>query len=176
MFNRANFFRNTFAIFERKDPITTEKTHYVSKHGSKYIFAKNGVFRYSNHWGRVGNCRWRLEGIDYKQQTNFWGYCSWNLFFENKEEQAVFFIEQLIDGTYNYNHKGNASKEIVNFRNAKETAKAIQKLKEINATTQWAKHLPYDTIDVLRSFFNNKLLSTSLSFAEIQKEYLKDFS
>ena len=171
--NRNNFFRNTFAIFNKVEAFSLpENANYSSKHGSKYFFTKEGVYRYSNHWGRVGNCRWRLEGLDYQQQTNFWGFARWTDFFPNDEMAAVFFIESIANGEYLFNHKGNASENQVYFRTAKETAKVIQKLKEMNESEQWAKYLPHEDYDVLKQFFINELISTNKTFLQIQREYL----
>src|SRR5690554_1176140 len=86
MYNRFNFYKNTFAVFTKTvQPENFVKPHYISKYGSRYFFTEEGVYRYSNHWGRVGNCRWRLESVDYKQQTMYWGFCRWEHFYENKE-------------------------------------------------------------------------------------------
>ena len=85
-------------------------------------------YRYSNHWGRVGNCRWRLEHIDHKQQTNYWGFCLWKNFYSNQEELQLYFIEKVSENNYSYNHKKNSNQVNFAYRSASETAKVLKKL------------------------------------------------
>ena len=174
MYTRYNFFKYTFAIFKKVSaPENFIKPHYVSKHGSHYFFTEIGVYRFSNHWGRVGNCRWRLEGIDFKQQTAFWGFCSWDKFFKNNDTDALFYIEQLAENQFTYNHFKNSNTRNVVCRSANETSKIIKKLTEICTETSWAKHLVYDDFLALQQYFIQELISTKKSFNEIKRTYLQ---
>lgn len=40
---------------------------------SKYWFTEKGVYRFSDHWGKVGNCIWNVEGyyFNYNQGEFF---------------------------------------------------------------------------------------------------------
>ena len=173
MYTRFNFFKHTFAIFQKvQQPTDFVKPHYVSKHGSRYFFTTNGVYRYSNHWGRVGNCRWRLNGIDFKQQTIYWGFCTWDKFYKNNETDALFFIEKVENNRYSYNHILNTTDTTIIKRNANETAKVLKKINEILTEDSWAKHLDYNHIDEVRSYFIEQLITTKKTFLEIKKQYI----
>ncbi|WCM42150.1 hypothetical protein MG290_00325 [Flavobacterium sp. CBA20B-1] len=174
MYNRFNFFKNTFAVFKKADqPKDYSKPHFISKHGSCYFFTNEGVFRYSNHWGRVGNCRWRLEYIDHKQQTNYWGFCAWNQFYSNEDAQPLYFIEEVSPNQYTYNHKNNSNIQNAVYRSANETAKILKKINEINQNDAWAKHLSYNNYQDLKAYFINQLISTQKSFMKIKQEYIQ---
>lgn len=173
MYTRFNFFKYTFAIFTKVlQPKNFIKPHYISKHGSQYFFTDEGVYRFSNHWGRVGNCRWRLDGIDFKQQTAFWGFCSWDKFFKNNDTEALFYVEQINENQFTYNHVKNRNNGLTVIRSASETAKIIKKLNEICSETSWAKHLVYSDFKEVQSFFVNELISSKKSFNEIKRAYI----
>jgi len=173
MYNRFNFFKYTFAVFTKvQEPEGFVKPHYTSKHGSRYFFNGSGVFRYSNHWGRVGNCRWRLDGIDYRQQLSCWGFCSWDRFYANNELQACFFVEQVGDNRFTYNHLDNAAGRDVVGRTAADAAKVLKKISEINEDSGWARHLDYEDYDELRTHFIKQLMETRKTFSQIRQEYL----
>lgn len=175
MYNKFNFHKRTFATFRNKTPQNSEGIHYKSKHGSSYIFTNKGVYRYSNHWGRVGNCRWRLEEIDYKQQTYYWGYANWEEFYPNDEEFAVFYIEKNSNEKYVYNHQKN-SPIIHQYFTAKEAAKRILKIQEIQQNTSWSKYLPYSDYNELQKHFIQQLIETKLTFQDIKRKYIQENS
>lgn len=173
MYNRFNFYKNTFAVFTKTvQPENFVKPHHISKHGSRYFFTGEGVYRYSNHWGRVGNCRWRLESVDYKQQTMYWGFCRWEHFYENNEGMPLFFIEQTVDGHFCCNHKNNANGKEVVLRTAADAAKILKKIKELTTETLWAKYLEYDDLDEVKNYFITELIHSSKNFNQIRKDYI----
>lgn len=173
MFNRFNFYKNTFAVFVKTiQPDNFVKPHHISKHGSHYFFTEKGVYRHSNHWGRVGNCRWRLENVDYKQQKMYWGFCCWEHFYENSVGIPLFFIEKMEDGSYSYNHKGNANGKDVVLRTASDIAKILKKIKELTSETYWVKHLKYDDFEELKKHFIEELIHSSKNFNQIRKDYI----
>lgn len=173
MYNRFNFFKNTFAVFSKTNqPENFVKPSYVSKHGSSYFFTTDGVYRYSNHWGRVGNCRWRLENIDHKQQTNYWGFCRWNHFYSNQEGLPLYYIEKLDNNNFSYNHKSNNTQSDSIFRSAANTASILKKIKELQDNDTWAKYLIYNDYRALLDYFINALITTNKSFIKIKQEYI----
>ena len=176
MYNRFNFYKHTFAIFNKVAvPDDFEKAQYISKHGSQYLFTDEGVYRYSNHWGRVGNCRWRLENIDFKQQTNYWGFCSWEHFYNNDEGLPLYFIEKNNENNFSYNHKNNTNNNSFIFRSAADTAKILKKINELQQDRSWAKHLNYADYDELLNYFIGQLIETNKSFIKIKQEYINTF-
>ncbi len=173
MYNRFNFHKNTFAVFKKSEqPVGFVKPHYISKHGSRYFFTSEGVYRYSNHWGRVGNCRWRLENIDHKQQTNYWGFCGWQHFYNNEEGLPLYYIEKVGENSYSYNHKSNALHSDIVLRSAADTAKVLKKIHELQENDSWAKHLVYTDYIALQDYFINQLIQTNKSFIKIKQEYI----
>lgn len=160
--------------------------HYSSKSGSNYYFLKEGVYRISNHWGRAGNCRWRLDSsamqsttdIDAKKskQGQFKvGYAQWTDFYPNNEQENLFYIvinpeTKQID----FHHKNNPDYDGKSVcRTAGETAKRIKICKEVLLEEKWANYLNFKTIEVIREEIINQLLTTNNSFIEIKKKYLK---
>ncbi|WP_348727119.1 hypothetical protein [Tenacibaculum sp. 190130A14a] len=69
------------------------KAHFQSKSGSYYYYTEEGVFRYSNHWGRVANCRWKIKGIEgYKNQKYYVGFAKWSDFYPLNNTDKVFYV------------------------------------------------------------------------------------
>ena len=95
-YHKFNFFKQTYCEFEKHDIAFLEdmSTHFKSKSGSSYHYTVNGVYRYSNHWGRVANCRWNIRGIaKYKSQNFYVGYANWSDFYSLNNFDDVFYIE-----------------------------------------------------------------------------------
>jgi len=44
-----------------KELIAKHGLNYNSSSGSKYVTTKIGIYRYSDHWGSVASCNWRIE-------------------------------------------------------------------------------------------------------------------
>ena len=51
---------------------------YISDSGSRYVLTPEGVYRWSDHWGGVGSCRWLYDGQ--VGRIIGWGYCPWSGF------------------------------------------------------------------------------------------------
>lgn len=168
-YHKNNFYRNTFAVFQKKSPENIDQIHYVSKHGSKYIFTPAGVFRYSNHWGRVGNCRWRLEALSHKQQVFYWGFARWQDFYSNDETSQLYFIEKTSRGDFIINHKENAIENQTVFFSAKEAAKRIKKINEIQEGDFWFKYVVGYEQEEARKILIYELMCTKNTYFEIMK-------
>ena len=70
-----------------------EKNCYKSKHNSLYFFTKEGVYRKSNHWGRVASCRWKLiSSSSYKNQQTVLAFAKWKDFYSLLETEKLFYI------------------------------------------------------------------------------------
>jgi len=65
--NRTNFHSNTKATFEYKssslDKLIKQygKPNHNSETGSKYWYLEEGVIRWSDHWGKVKDCKWKMS-------------------------------------------------------------------------------------------------------------------
>lgn len=175
-YNNTNFHSHTFCIW--KEVPATEiqelKLHFKSKHDSQYYFTNDGVYRLSDHWGRVANCHWRLIPLThFKNQRNTVAFANWSDFYSNDDSAKLFFIK-VNEATQevNFYHKQTAeTTENLVFRNAKETAKTIRTIKEVLTETDWAKHLNFDDLEKLRKEVVEDLVNSTKTFLEIKKRY-----
>lgn len=176
-YNKLNFHSYTFCIWKEVlfSEISDLKKNYKSQSGSEYIFAAQGLYRISNHWGRVANCHWRLIPLaQFKNQNTIVGYAKWIDFYSNDDTSKLFFIKvDFEEKEVNFYHKLSLeNQEKVILRNAKETAKTIQTTKQVLTETNWAKYLKYDDLDVLRKEVVSELVNSEKRFLEIKKQYL----
>jgi hypothetical protein len=176
-FNKLNFHSYTFCIWREVlySEINDLKINYKSQSGSMYIFTAEGLYRISNHWGRVANCHWRLIPLaQYKNQNTIVGFAKWIDFYSNDDNSKLFFIKvNFVTKEVNFYHKLSLeNQEKVIFRNAKETSKTIQTIKQVLTEDNWAKHLKFDDLKVLRKEIVNELVNSAKSFLEIKKQYL----
>jgi len=151
------------------------KISYTSKSGSQYIFTPEGLYRISNHWGRVANCHWRLIPLtEFKNQNVTVAFAHWTDFYSNDDTSKLFFIKVNWETReVNFYHKLTAeSAEKVVLRNAKDTAKTIRTIKEVLTQEDWAKYLKYESLETLRNEIVNELVNTNKSFLEVKKAYL----
>jgi len=180
-YNKLNFHSYTFCIWKEVlfNEIVDLKINYQSQSGSQYIFTDQGLYRISNHWGRVANCHWRLIPLaQFKNQNTIVGYAKWVDFYSNDDTSKLFYIKVDFDSEVsgldvNFYHKLSLeNEEKVILRNARETAKTIQTIKKVLTETDWAKYLQYDDLDVLRKKIVNELVNSDKNFLEIKKQYL----
>ena len=61
-FPKLNSLKKTFCVFEEVNTQTIENLipDFTSDSGSSYYYVKDGMYRKSNHWGRLANSKWRL--------------------------------------------------------------------------------------------------------------------
>ncbi|PQJ82483.1 hypothetical protein [Polaribacter glomeratus] len=93
-YNQTNFFKHTFCEFDLIDTFEfPENTNYKSKSESIYFYTDEGVYRKSNHWGRVANCRWKITtNENYKNQQIVIGFAKWSDFYPISSSEKLFFI------------------------------------------------------------------------------------
>ena len=106
-----NSFKNTFCVFKEVNLILIRdlKTNFESKSGSIYYFTELGMYRLSNHWGRLANSKWRLDPSEPNTTSKTkLGFASWDSFYPDNNEQKLYYLE--VDyslKTVNYQHKNN---------------------------------------------------------------------
>jgi len=177
IYTKLNFHKHTFCIWNEVlfSEIAEMKISYISQSGSQYIFTDEGLYRVSNHWGRVANCHWRLIPLaEFKNQHNIVAYAKWADFYSNDDTSKLFFIRMDEETReVNFYHKQTLEnpKEVI-LRNAKETAKIIRTIKEVLSDSYWARHLKYDDLEVLRKEVVSELIHSNKSFLEIKKRHL----
>lgn len=170
-----NSFKNTFCVFKEVDLLLVQNltVQFQSKSGSSYYYTEQGMYRLSNHWGRLANSKWRLqpmqpETIDKKKL----GFAAWDSFFADNNEQKLYYLD--IDyerNVVNYQHKNNSdydNKAIL--RTTFETSKRIKQIRNILNLTSWAKYFDYDNIDDLRRIIINELIYTNNTLDEIKRK------
>lgn len=178
IYKKHNFHKHTFCIWNEVPFEQVRDLHisYVSQSGSRYIFKDEGLYRISNHWGRVANCHWRLIPLaDFKRQHTIVGYANWSDFYSNDDTSKLFFIkvDTKTDEVNFYHKQSLESLGNIVLRNAKDTAKTIRTIKEVQTETNWARYLHYQDIEDLRKEVVNELITTNKTFLEIKKAYLK---
>ena len=176
-YTKLNFHSYTFCIWKEVlfSEISALKISYKTQSGSEYIFTFEGLYRISNHWGRVANCHWRLIPLtQFKNQDIIVGFANWTDFYSNDDTSKLFFIK--VDSEkreVNFYHKLSLeNQEKVVLRNAKETAKTMQTIKKVLEETNWAKYLQYADLEVLRREIIEELVNSEKNFLEIKKQYL----
>ena len=170
-----NSFKNTFCVFheESLDSLKGLAVQYQSKSGSAYYYTKVGMYRLSNHWGRLANSKWRLEPLEPETESKIkLGFALWTNFYPDNAVEELYYLEvNYIKNTVNYQHKNNPNydnKAIL--RTSFETTKKIKQIRNLFALTSWAKYFDYDDLDVLRQQIINELIFTNKSLEEIKRE------
>lgn len=173
MYHKFNFFKYTYCEFESKEInfFKDKSAHYQSKSGSLYFYADDGVYRYSNHWGRVANCRWKIKGIEnYKNQNYYVGFSKWTDFYPLNDTDKVFYLEVNFD---NQQAKIKRIKidEITNVY-LMTSELAHQRLKQIQTLFKeykWAKYFDDDII-VVRKKLITSLITSNKTIQQLKQQ------
>ncbi|MFQ3172984.1 MAG: hypothetical protein ACI9WT_000066 [Flavobacterium sp.] len=168
-------FKNTFCVFQevRVNEIEGVAVQYESKSGSSYYYTKIGMYRLSNHWGRLANSKWRLEPLDPESESKIkLGFALWTSFYPDNALDKLYYIKMNhIANTVNYQHKDNPNydnKAIL--RTSFETTKKIKQIRNLLNLTSWAKYFKYNDLDDLRYEIINELVFTNKTLEEIKRE------
>lgn len=168
-------FKNTFCVFHEENIQAIEKlpVQYQSKSGSSYYYTKNGMYRLSNHWGRLANSKWRLEPLEPESESKTkLGFASWDQFYPDNAEEELYYIEAKYEQkTVNYQHRNNPNydKKAI-LRTSFETSKRIKQIRNLLNLTSWAKYFDYEDLDVLRQQIIDELIYTNKTLDEIKRE------
>jgi hypothetical protein len=170
-----NSFKNTFCVFQEvlPDQIENLKVQYDSKSGSKYFYTKEGMFRLSNHWGRLANSKWRLQPMEPETESKFKiGYAAWDEFYPDNADEELYYLEaNYTKKTVNYQHKNNPKYDCkAILRTSFETTKKIKQIRNLFNLTSWAKYFEYEDLDELRKVIIEQLIYTTKSLDEIKRE------
>lgn len=170
-----NSFKKTFCIFNEVDLSSIEglKYDYNSGSGSQYFYTDKGMYRFSNHWGRLANSKWRL--IDKSLSTGKFkvGFANWEDFYPDNDFDKLYYLEWdkgLNDILYQHKNSPNYNGTAI-LRTSKETQKRLKNARNILQLSNWAKYFEVD-INVLREKIIYDLINTELSLDEIKRKYL----
>lgn len=172
-----NSFKNTFCVFGEVplESINGLEVQYDSKSGSKYYYTKSGMYRLSNHWGRLANSKWRLEPSEPETVSkNKLGFAPWDNFYPDNANEQLYYLEiNYLKNTVNYQHKNNPKyDDKAILRNSLDTTKRIKQVRNILNLTSWAKYFDYDDLDILRQKIIGQLIGTNKTLEEIKKEFM----
>ncbi|TDE01951.1 hypothetical protein [Flavobacterium hiemivividum] len=167
-------FKNTFCVFQEVVLSSLEglKVQYESKSGSSYYYTKVGIYRLSNHWGRLANSKWRLEAMEPESESKTkLGFAPWTHFYPDNAEEELYYLEMNYSkNTVNYQHKNNPDyngKAIL--RTSFETTKKIKQIRNLLNLTSWAKYFEYEDLDLLRKEIIEELIFTNKTLEEIKR-------
>jgi len=172
-----NSFKNTFCVFQEVSLSSLKGlvVQYESKSGSSYYYSKFGMYRLSNHWGRLANSKWRLEPLEPESESKIkLGFALWENFYPDNALDELYYLEaNYLNNTVNYQHKNNPNydnKAIL--RTSFETTKKIKQIRNLFALTSWAKYFEYDDLDALRKKIIEELIFTNKTLEEIKREII----
>ena len=172
IYNKTNFFKHTFCGFTKveNDFFNENEMHFKSKSGSNYFYTEEGVYRYSNHWGRVANCRWRLDSSQKLKSQNFYvGFAKWTDFYSLKETEKQFYIS--VDLTFSkvdFHHKETNPGAFLFFVDTAQ--KRVAQIRKLLADDKWAKYFEED-IKQLRGKIITELCNTNKTLQEIKSMF-----
>lgn len=175
-FHRHNFHKHTFCVFQEVDVALIQgvQPDYTSASGSSYYFTDAGVYRYSNHWGRAANCKWRLESLSTtRYKGSVLGYANWSDFFPDNESEKLYAIEiDFIQRTAHFYHKWSKDfPESTVFRPAPETLKRLKVIRQHLKDDQWLRYYEGDSTHVRQQILT-EWNSTSQSLEVIKRRFL----
>lgn len=175
---RYNFFKHTYCEFEKQeiDFFKGKSAHYQSKSGSLYFYTNEGVYRYSNHWGRVANCRWKIKGIEnYKNQDYNVGYANWQDFYPLNDVDKVFYLKvDFVSRQVKIQRIKNDFKEEVFLMTSELAHNRLKQIQTLFKEYKWAKYYSVD-IDVLREYLILKLMNSNKSLQLLKQELKREF-
>ncbi|WP_087520632.1 hypothetical protein [Polaribacter sp. SA4-12] len=159
-YNRNSFFKHTFCEFTQIDNFEfPEDTNYKSKSESMYFYTYEGVYRKSNHWGRVANCRWKLiSNENYKNQQIVIGFAKWADFYPINSTEKIFYIEVNFDNkSVKLQTKNDkTTNRLFTFSEAQKRTKQITQL---FLDDKWAKYFDKNIddlyLEVISEFINS---------------------
>ncbi|MEE9408667.1 MAG: hypothetical protein V3V28_11405 [Polaribacter sp.] len=170
-YNQTNFFKHTFCEFQQVDNFEfPENTNYKSKSESSYFYADEGVYRKSNHWGRVANCRWKLiSNKNYKNQQIVIGFAKWANFYPINSSEKNFSIE------VNFEEKTvkiQPEKEIsINFAfTFTEAQNKIKQITHLFKDDKWTKHFELE-IEEIRFKVISEFINSEKTLQEIKRSF-----
>jgi hypothetical protein len=167
-------FKNTFCVFNEVGIKIIEGLipNYQSESGSSYFYTEDGMYRLSNHWGRLANSKWRLVAMNSETvgKTKL-GFATWNAFYPDNDFDNLCYIEVDFDlKTVIYQHKNNPDyNKQIPLRTSKETTKRVKQIRNLFELTNWAKYYENDNIEELRFLIISQLVATNKTLEEIKR-------
>lgn len=170
-YNSKNFFKHTFCEFQQVDNFHfPENTNYKSKSESLYFYTDEGVYRKSNHWGRVANCRWKIIANDtYKNQKTIIGFAKWSDFHPiNSTEKNFSIAVNFDDKTVKIHPKKKENQQ--HLFNYSEAQKRVKQINLLFKDDKWAAYFNLPIKD-LRFKIISEFISSDKTLQEIKRSF-----
>lgn len=173
----ANFFKNTFCVFQAcpLEMLEGLESSYTSKSGSMYYYTSQGMYRYSNHWGRLANCKWRLVEKEAIPTAKYkLGFATWDSFYPDNKYEALYYLRyEKVTKEVQYEHKNNPDYDgKALLRTADDTMKRIKLIRNCIQLTNWTKYFEGKDIAVVRERIIQQLIDTNKPIDVIKRELL----
>lgn len=170
-----NSLKNTFCVFYERELIEIKeiKPDFESESGSAYYYSEFGMYRLSNHWGRLANSKWRIVSEkDTNESKVKLGFAKWSDFYPDNKKDLLYYLDfDAVKKEILYQHKNNPNYDgIAILRTSEETMKRIKTARNILNLSNWAKYFENWEIDELRVVVINKLIYTNYTVEKIKQE------
>ena len=173
-YNKFNFFKHTYCEFAEVSSSVFEDNiaHYKSKSDSQYHYTKEGVYRYSDHWGRVANCRWKLiANSEFKNQQLHLGFAKWADFHHLNDTEKLFFIQvNFKQSKVNFQHKALSQDADLFLFTAIEAQKRVKQIRLLLKESNWAKYYTTD-LDELRHQIITEYISCNATIQALKRRF-----
>lgn len=171
-YSKYNFFKHTFCSYKKvnQDFFDENNVHFKSKAGSQYSYTEQGVYRFSNHWGRVADCRWRLLSDEkIKNQNYYLGFAKWTDFYALNETEKQFYISVDFEKSIvEFYHKETKEDVFVFF--AETAQKKVSEIRKLLTDHKWANYFDED-IDILREKVITKYINSNKTIQEVKSQF-----
>lgn len=175
-YHNFNFFKHTYCEFKiaNEDFFKEKSSHFKSKSGSRYFYTEVGVYRYSNHWGRVANCRWKIHGVEeYKNQNYYIGYANWLDFYSLNSSEKKFYLEvDYKEENVTIRATSLEGDSVPYLMSLSVAFKRIKEIKILFKEYKWSSYFN-ENIDVLRKELINNLISSDETI-QVLRQNLKN--
>ena len=170
-YNQTNFFKHTFCEFQQIDNFEfPENTNYKSKSNSFYFYTNEGVYRKSNHWGRVANCRWKIIANEkYKNQQVIIGFAKWTDFYPINSAEKIFFIDVNFE-TKSVKIQPKRENETQFLYSFSDAQKRIKKINHLFNDDKWAAHFHLNLKELQTKVITN-FINSDKTLQEIKKNF-----
>ena len=172
-YNHTNFFKHTYCEFQWVENFEfPENAHFKSNSNSTYYYTEKGVYRKSNHWGKVANCQWKILPLEnYKNQQTIIGFATWDCFFPTISSEKNFIIA--VDFNQNtatiQSKKNRETFPLFAFSEAQQKLKKIRELLQNDAWTRYYNH----DIKEIKQLVVHTFLNSSKSLQQIKQDFKK---
>jgi hypothetical protein len=128
------------------------------------------VYRKSNHWGRVANCRWKLiADKNYKNQNIVIGFAKWCDFYPINSHEKIFGIRVNFDKkTAKLQPKTATSHQ--HLFSYSEAQKRIKQIQHLFTNDKWAKYFDLE-INELQFKIISEFVNSNKSLQEIKRKF-----